>query len=91
MHSANCSKDISPTSVSYTHLDVYKRQGAYLRIAVKPLHPCRRPCIQLAALYAVVEVHADDTAAVELKAHALITVSYTHLDVYKRQGLYRLL
>lgn len=46
--------------------------GAYLRIAVKPLHPCRRPCIQLAALYAVVEVHADDTAAVELKAHALI-------------------
>ena len=33
---------------------------------------CRRPCIQLAALYAVVEVHTDDTAAVELKAHALI-------------------
>ena len=58
--------------VSYTHLDVYKRQlhaGAGVRRAADDLHGLARAGID----------HADAQAV------GVGTVSYTHLDVYKRQ------
>ena len=59
--------------VSYTHLDVYKRQVDDLPLVG------RTPAMQ--ALYRLVArvMNAD--------LPVLISVSYTHLDVYKRQGL----
>ena len=57
-------------SVSYTHLDVYKRQNFFPGVREKP--------------FSGTESGAPDDAgqiAVNHKA-----VSYTHLDVYKRQG-----
>ena len=72
-------------SVSYTHLDVYKRQGMI----------CSMVCIELAALtyhsYSPMESgmmklfrnSSDIDEKISIQSSA--TVSYTHLDVYKRQ------
>ena len=57
------------SSVSYTHLDVYKRQGKYRRPAGLATRNYQEPMIgDLLWLY-----------------EGLTAVSYTHLDVYKRQ------
>ena len=58
------------TAVSYTHLDVYKRQALE-----------RERKIQKAAL-AIKKKYGKNAI---LKAMNLEAVSYTHLDVYKRQ------
>ena len=61
--------------VSYTHLDVYKRQVLD--------HEKIDDCID------TIKDYAEDSIPVLSKdKHILgvITVSYTHLDVYKRQG-----
>ena len=69
---------LSIAAVSYTHLDVYKRQDYGNRLN------CPRPG------------HSDYTAYVKYNASndirggghfsgRLTAVSYTHLDVYKRQ------
>ncbi|WP_171907453.1 hypothetical protein [Burkholderia plantarii] len=65
------------TPVSYTHLDVYKRQApGFVEIPSCPssdcdvVRPIRLSCLQ----------HA------ETQMHKLTPVSYTHLDVYKRQA-----
>ena len=68
-------------SVSYTHLDVYKRQE------------CGRPDAVLAAIrtdegFSAAEedkVAAFGVASVDHGFTSLLPVSYTHLDVYKRQ------
>ena len=88
--------------VSYTHLDVYKRQ-VFRRLVVIDAHRYRSRTKTLlslckAALIAAVYAHgqirpADDllilgeVASVEKGkiCRHLIPVSYTHLDVYKRQ------
>ena len=75
--------------VSYTHLDVYKRQAA------------QRAQAQIADLLQQVERKTAEIADQRaLNANLLRIsreranadrgpVSYTHLDVYKRQGTYR--
>ena len=73
----------STCSVSYTHLDVYKRQvvggeekystnNFFLNFAVVPGEI--RKCFNVAVPYAWSE------------RENVISGSYTHLDVYKRQG-----
>ena len=60
-------------AVSYTHLDVYKRQhkGKRTLLPVVYIQPPK-------AIPAVVEL-------IEGRICGINTVSYTHLDVYKRQ------
>ena len=87
---------VRATSVSYTHLDVYKRQrercyaGAHARLQQLRKHARGYPMVPVAFAHAGVHLRA--------MAHARppwprkpAPVSYTHLAVYKRQRLdYRL-
>ena len=75
-------------SVSYTHLDVYKRQGAaspptivFHGTADTTVHPGNADHVLDAGEDLSVQVHPahDDPRP----------VSYTHLDVYKRQEHYQ--
>ena len=73
-------------SVSYTHLDVYKRQGETMTVIfqtgmltgkefeVKYIHEAKDK--KEARRFEIVPQEID----------GITTVSYTHLDVYKRQG-----
>ena len=75
-HGTNCADSIiATTAVSYTHLDVYKRQG----FCKGHSHQCalRRQVRQSSA--EVWKLH-ERSGICRLSA-----VSYTHLDVYKRQ------
>ena len=65
---------IVPEPVSYTHLDVYKRQGvdiSHIRIVEGRSAPTAFICVSARGENNIVVNPA--------------TVSYTHLDVYKRQ------
>ena len=66
---------ICATSVSYTHLDVYKRQILNKIISV----------VHSAALNHFYEQAAPDN--INSAGNGIGPVSYTHLDVYKRQDL----
>ena len=71
-----------PDAVSYTHLDVYKRQAGLRRSGRLELSPEGMPSDQ-----AIPRVR-DDRGNRRLSSHIRIgshAVSYTHLDVYKRQ------
>ena len=59
-------------SVSYTHLDVYKRQVLSTFI--------------ICAMLCLTNCSNDDAPTSVFTPEALKPVSYTHLDVYKRQG-----
>ena len=61
--------------VSYTHLDVYKRQPVVLEQALK------KAGTQLLEPYLSFTLFAPQ----EYLSRAYNAVSYTHLDVYKRQ------
>ena len=65
--------DLSIRAVSYTPLDVYKRQGQGMVVD----SPWGRPALSLDWLSSWADV---------VPAEGLAPVSYTHLDVYKRQG-----
>ena len=65
-----------PEPVSYTHLDVYKRQAPDLA-ATGALHHNRR-VLQT-------QLVRQRKQVVPEHPHRLMAVSYTHLDVYKRQ------
>ena len=68
-----------PNPVSYTHLDVYKRQAintAVLRLSAE-LHQ-----VGLDEFVQVAVHHPLDIRGLDSRT----TVSYTHLDVYKRQA-----
>ena len=69
-------------TVSYTHLDVYKRQG-YENIA----EIITIPQMSLTGIPEETVVFERKKAALkqEFLARGLEAVSYTHLDVYKRQ------
>ena len=75
--------------VSYTHLDVYKRQvlevcGREVRSVVLgaiDLHRMNDPYEKLRYIFERVGALVDEYRP----------VSYTHLDVYKRQALYSIL
>ena len=74
-------------AVSYTHLDVYKRQGmlfnrremAYLRAMLNGRK------LEFRSPGAGAEWHAVRIFATLLIMNTMAPVSYTHLDVYKRQ------
>ena len=65
-------------SVSYTHLDVYKRQ-----VPKSPFSPqCGlRPATPIFGFSMPIALQASFAILIPSR-----TVSYTHLDVYKRQG-----
>ena len=65
-------------SVSYTHLDVYKRQP-YYTLEIEPDGTVR----QKRTLFD--RQHEDIEQATEFLQKWQKAVSYTHLDVYKRQ------
>ena len=72
-----------PVPVSYTHLDVYKRQ-LYAFTGEKPKR--RLPSIfQSIAISEVIPGVGKNNPPGPLAA--AVSVSYTHLDVYKRQNL----
>ena len=64
------------TPVSYTHLDVYKRQGQFRALEGSKPFIGQVGSVEQFAEWKVEMVVADE----------LIPVSYTHLDVYKRQA-----
>ena len=77
--------------VSYTHLDVYKRQALYdtneaMELIVKTAPAKFDETVELHVKLGVDSRHADQQVrgAIVLP-HGTGTVSYTHLDVYKRQ------
>ena len=73
------------SSVSYTHLDVYKRQVLpQNELSLLQEHLTSAPDMQL--LSDDTEWNPDKGAALRLCSQA--PVSYTHLDVYKRQHKY---
>ena len=69
-------------AVSYTHLDVYKRQSVYRALEDS-----------VSVNIGTVVLKDDDIQISEVtitgKLQEVVTVSYTHLDVYKRQVLHR--
>ena len=65
-------------SVSYTHLDVYKRQ-VIVRIV------CHRRLVRRLERFAQVLAEVHGKVGEVFQHNDVISVSYTHLDVYKRQ------
>ena len=74
-------------SVSYTHLDVYKRQpyAPILEEALKYFGLKKEDCILLGD-----NLETDILLGVDNGVESIMAVSYTHLDVYKRQQLFML-
>ena len=72
----------TPASVSYTHLDVYKRQG----LNPGPGYPIQNLQTIFCGLQVLLLRRLPQPAStLSLNPTA---VSYTHLDVYKRQPMY---
>ena len=69
-----------PDTVSYTHLDVYKRQ-LYIYEAVKDMQVAN---VELTGSWEKTLLQIEQHT---LETRSFMPVSYTHLDVYKRQGL----
>ena len=90
-----------PSAVSYTHLDVYKRQNVS--------HDLRTPLTMIKSYAEMIrdlsgdipekrdahlQVIIDETDRLNVLVNDMLNmsrrpVSYTHLDVYKRQGSHR--
>ena len=83
---------IAVDSVSYTHLDVYKRQGVGYALAGYPAAqkrdhgPDGRYAAAIAQLYGTGRAGGHPQPASPRHCRCQGPVSYTHLDVYKRQG-----
>ena len=80
-------------AVSYTHLDVYKRQISSMRnkrilrrFRPKPAQPTFGWPTVGDQLPMVLKVMISSIGAARLFLTRMAPVSYTHLDVYKRQG-----
>ena len=69
-----------PISVSYTHLDVYKRQ-----VPLSGISAAANRQTDGGRVRAEINVEREVPPMTENNQFELITVSYTHLDVYKRQ------
>ena len=66
-------------AVSYTHLDVYKRQAAAGKTAAAPTEAA-------AATAGAAALLGDGLLQLRHGMVYAVAVSYTHLDVYKRQA-----
>ena len=81
-------------AVSYTHLDVYKRQcGRSLRSVAADINCYCMICRQVTAIEAISigcfvtqQIHTNGFACCRKTKPGTRPVSYTHLDVYKRQA-----
>ena len=74
----------SSASVSYTHLDVYKRQEKQ-RDVMEQYYNDDLSLSEIAANFGITRQGVRD--AIKRGAGTILEpVSYTHLDVYKRQG-----
>ena len=76
--------------VSYTHLDVYKRQALHLLLGEPPCSGHTLMHLPASPVHTLAVLTADSKALSSLSLPAtlrtlLLPVSYTHLDVYKRQ------
>ena len=73
------------TTVSYTHLDVYKRQALLLagadKVAVNSAAVARPELVA-----DIADRFGSQCAVGSIDARRVAAVSYTHLDVYKRQN-----
>ena len=74
------------TPVSYTHLDVYKRQSLDCVIENNLFHDVILNGKDMAAVYGGRDARCQ--GLIIRNNHFYNPVSYTHLDVYKRQPLY---
>ena len=75
-------------SVSYTHLDVYKRQTLPYKPAIADDGRAKEADIQpIAAEKDKLTILIAEDNDSNYKLFASISVSYTHLDVYKRQAV----
>ena len=85
-------------TVSYTHLDVYKRQGRFIASLMQLLHPDLLLLLTILINYLnysnylkllIKLINEHTTFLITLANYnnynSFVTVSYTHLDVYKRQ------
>ena len=80
---------VAPMPVSYTHLDVYKRQGTASPTFFKP------GGFKISHIVGNIDLSRNLTDQVSIsigsearnETYTIIAVSYTHLDVYKRQGM----
>ena len=75
---------VSMAAVSYTHLDVYKRQKVII------INGSARKGNTLTAIEAFVKGASEknEIEIIEPDKLNIAPVSYTHLDVYKRQSIY---
>ena len=71
-------RGIKAVTVSYTHLDVYKRQILVSRYIVRVCHAADSAFTVLIAMNKFWDSFSPHICR--------MAVSYTHLDVYKRQG-----
>ena len=69
--------------VSYTHLDVYKRQV----VSQDRFKQWETEWTGLFTLFVIKTLKIDDSSESYMIKWCFIAVSYTHLDVYKRQVL----
>ena len=76
-------REKSHTAVSYTHLDVYKRQVQYENTT--PNATLETFLEEVALVSDIDNYDKDAPAVVMMTIHSAKAVSYTHLDVYKRQ------
>ena len=86
-----CKFSLNIGSVSYTHLDVYKRQGYYTVELSDPQVKAELTASIHAALHRYTYNKADSASLLIDLQHGPASVSYTHLDVYKRQVLNRVI
>ena len=73
----------STRAVSYTHLDVYKRQILSSPVTLT-VPPVRLSIFKISLMVVVLPEPFGPIKPI------IYPVSYTHLDVYKRQGLFQL-
>ena len=71
--------------VSYTHLDVYKRQRLLVGVLGSPALHERGDHVVPGAAGGVLGHGSHDRRAPGIHVGGVVAVSYTHLDVYKRQ------
>ena len=78
-------------AVSYTHLDVYKRQLSRSAGVIQAPSPdnalCKSSLVANTVIWFDNSANTPESVLSSMPLNCIISVSYTHLDVYKRQHL----